>query len=536
MFVGGSTVLALVVVLVLALQGLVLSSLARGGDGDGGVVAVVSVPLDLVPKRVVVGCNGTCVAVVYGVDCFEGFDLYVFNGSGSPRWVGGVRAKLPWYRVFVGSSGIYVLKCWDYNYNVSKRVGLLTLYIVYADLRVGRVGVEVYTIAVRGARYVKQVGVVYALGENIYAYVDFGVKGVKLYMLGKEHMYSVNVPAWRASWGHVSGWDKVLLFGNYYVVFGGSNSLYSLPRVGGRHLSCGVSGKGLFICYTAPATVGNGYTVNVYAIDPVSQVIVDSEILTFKVKPSCYWCEDVKLLVCIGDSVHLVSSSENGLREAKYELDGRVYGSDLLAVNLPSFGRLYLVFAGNRSIVHPKLAGTQGLVLVVAGERGCWTTVLWPSSRILADSVYVGDNTIGVAMLGSNGWEIVVKRLPSSPPKRLAKGNPETVTLYVTVTETLVRASVVTITETKTETVLTTTTLYHTITHSKTVVETVTSWKTWTATETVTLPVTTTTTKVELSTTTETKVVVPVDAWKTGVGALFAGLLTGYIVARRTTI
>lgn len=531
-----STALVLLVILALALPNLILPSLAKEDNRDENIVTVISVPLDLVPKRVIVGCNGTCIAIVYGVEGFEGFDLYVFNSSGSPRWVGGIRARLPWYRVFVGSSGIYILRHWVYNYNASERIGLLTLYLVYTDLHYGRIGMQVYTIVVRDAQHVKQVGIVYAVGENIYIYVDLGIRGVKLYMLGKEHVYSVSVPTWKTSWEHVSGWNRVLLLGNHYVVFGNSNSLYSLPKVGGRHISCGVGQGGLLICYTTPTIAGNNYSVNVYAIDPISQVIVDSEILTFKVRPSCHWREDGKFLVCIGDSIYLISNSKDGLQVTKYKFDNKIYGGNLLAVNLLPFKRLYLVFAGNKSIIHPKLAGTQGLVLVVADEKECWVTTLWPNSRILADSVYMADDAIGVAILGSGRWEVVVKKLPSSPPKRLVRGNPETVTLYITVTETLVKASVVTVTETETKTMFTTTTLYHTITRSKTVTRTVTSWKTLTATKTVTQPVTTTITKVKLLTTTETKIVVPLDAWKAGIGALIAGLLAGYIVARRSAV
>jgi len=531
MFVKKFAVLTLFLVLALTLPDHVMLSLA--GSGEEIVTTAISIPLDFVPRRVIVGCNSGCIAIVYGVDRFEGFDLFVLNGSGYPKWVGGVRLKLPWHRVFVGSDGIYVLRDWVYDYNASRKIGFLTLYIDYADLRRGHTSMQVYTIVVKGLQHVEYVGIAYAINGNIYIYVGSRVRGSKLYMLAKEHVYSIDLPAWRVSLEYVSGWDKVLLVGNYYVVFGESTSVYSLPKIGGRRVSCGVGQGGLLVCYTTPTIVAKHYSVNVYAIDPVNQVVLDSEILVFKVKPSCSWHDDGKFLVCIGDNVYLVSSSEDGLRTVRYKFDFKMLKSVLLAANLLESRKLYLVFAGNKTVIHPRLVGVQGLVLVVASEKECWTTMLWPNSRILADSVHIDGNVIGVAMLDSGEWKIVVKKLPSSPPKKLI-GTPKTVTLYITVTETFVKASIVTVTETKTKTMLTTTTLYNTVTYTKMVTKTITSWKTLTTTKTFTQTITTTVSKVKLLTT--TKVVVPLDVWKAGIGALVAGLLAGYIVARRSTI
>lgn len=531
------TILAWLLVLALALSShmlFALASLAEGGGESERIVAVISLPLDYVPKHVIVGCNGSCVAVVYGVDCFEGFDLYSLNNNNnSIEWVGGIRAKLPWHRVFVGSNDIYVLRYWVYNYSTFEGIGFLTLYFIHSDLRCGCTSMKVYTIAIRDVERVKRVGIVYAVEENIYVYADLGARGVKLYMLGREHVYSANIVAWKASWEHVSGWGRVLLLGNYYVVFGEATS-YSLPRIGGRPISCGVGREGLLICYAAPATVGGNYSVNVYALDPINQIILDSEILVFKIKPSCYWHDGGKFLVCIGDSIYLISNTRDGLQTTRYRFDNGVRSGNLLAAYLSPSRKLYLAFMGNKSIVHPKLASTQGLVLAVADERECWITVLWPNSRILVDSVYMGDNTIGVAVLDAGKWEIVVKKLPSSPPRKLVERSLETATLYITVTETVVKASIITVTETRTKTVFTTTTLYHAITRSKTITKTVTLPKTFTTTKTVTWPVTITAVKTRLLTVTET--IVPLDAWKTGVGALVAGLLAGYVVARRSCV
>lgn len=536
MFVERFAIPTLFFILMLVLSSCISSALAsptEGCNSIGDTVTVISLSLDFIPRRVIVGCNGGCVAVVYGVDSFEGFDLFVFNGSGCPRWVGGVRLELPWHRVFVGSDGIYVLKDWVYEYNVSRGVGFLTLYIAYADLHRGRTSMQVYTIAVKGVRHVKQVGIAYAINGDIYVYVSSRARGTKLYMLTRGHVYSVDIPSWQASLEHVSGWGRVLLVGNYYVLFGESTSVYSLPKIGGRHVSCGVGRGGLLICYTKPTTITGYYSVNVYAIDPVNQVVLDSEILMFRVKPLCNWHDDAKFLVCIGDSIYVVSGSRDGLQTTKYKFDFKMLKGAPLAANLLGSKRLYLVFAGNRTVIHPKLTGTQGLVLAVASERECWSTMLWPNSRIIADSVHVAGNVVGVAMLDSRGWKIVVEKLPSSPPKKLV-GMPKTATLYVTVTKTLVKASIVTITETTTKIMLTTTTLYHTVTQTETITKTVTSWKTLTTTKTFTQTITKTTTEVKLLTT--TRVVVPLGVWETGIGALVAGLLAGYIVARRSTV